>query len=76
MLSIRHSMEIYVTFNHHKDFLQIPWHIRQQIDWLFDNLDIETELNNRRFENLSGGNKRKICMSICVMGMPQIKLLD
>lgn len=48
----------------------------KQLEWLFENLDIERELTNRKLENLSGGNKRKICMAVCLMGQPKIKLLD
>ena len=39
-------------------------------------MDIERELKERKIENLSGGNKRKICMAVCLMGQPHIKLLD
>jgi ABC-2 type transport system ATP-binding protein len=31
---------------------------------------------NKRFENLSGGNKRKICLAIALYGDPNIRLLD
>lgn len=49
---------------------------QKEIDWLFDSLDIEIELKHRKMDNLSGGNKRKICMAVCIMGSPAIKLLD
>ncbi len=49
---------------------------KKQEDWLFDSLDIESELKTRKMQNLSGGNKRKICMAVCLMGSPKIKLLD
>jgi ATP-binding cassette subfamily A (ABC1) protein 3 len=45
-------------------------------DQMFERLDIERELKNRKFSNLSGGNKRKICMAVCLLGSPKIKLLD
>jgi len=47
-----------------------------ETNFMFETLDIETQLKTRKFENLSGGNKRKICMSVCLMGSPKIKLLD
>ena len=31
---------------------------------------------NKRFEELSGGNKRKICMAVGLYGDPMIRLLD
>ncbi len=31
---------------------------------------------NKHFTNLSGGNKRKICMAMSLYGDPAIKLLD
>lgn len=49
---------------------------QKESDQLFENLDIQRELNHRKIQNLSGGNKRKICMAVCLMGSPRIKLLD
>ena len=42
--------------------------------WLYENM--EFIYSNRKFENLSGGNKRKLCMIIALIGKPQIKYLD
>jgi ABC-type multidrug transport system ATPase subunit len=31
---------------------------------------------NKRFDNLSGGNKRKLCLMVALYGEPNIRLLD
>ena len=37
---------------------------------------MEFVYSNRKFDNLSGGNKRKLCMIVSLIGKPLIKYLD
>jgi len=48
--------------------------ITTESEWLFDKLEMEHV--NRSFEYLSGGNKRKCCMAVCLIGRPRSKFLD
>ncbi len=47
-----------------------------EIKWLFESLEYDSNNNYKRFKNLSGGNKRKLCMMIALYGDPSIRLLD
>lgn len=47
-----------------------------EVKWLFDSLEYDTNNNYKRFKNLSGGNKRKLCMMIALYGDPLNRLLD
>lgn len=44
--------------------------------WLFESLEYDTNNNYKRFKNLSGGNKRKLCLMIALFGDPLVRLLD
>ena len=46
----------------------------KQKKWLYENM--EFVYSNRKFDNLSGGNKRKLCMIVSLIGKPLIKYLD
>jgi ABC-type multidrug transport system ATPase subunit len=48
--------------------------IKSESEWLFDKLEMENV--RRSFEYLSGGNKRKCCMAVCLIGQPRSKFLD
>ena len=47
-----------------------------EIKYLFDSLEYDSNNIYKRFKNLSGGNKRKLCMMVALYGDPQIRLLD
>jgi len=49
--------------------------IEKQKEYLKKELDL-SEFSNRKAENLSGGNKRKLCCAISLIANPLIEFLD
>lgn len=39
-------------------------------------LNLGEEAMSREFGKLSGGNKRKVCLEVCLLGNPKFVLLD
>lgn len=48
----------------------------QEVKWLYESMEYDANNNYKRFSNLSGGNKRKLCMMISLYGDPELRLLD
>ena len=48
----------------------------REFKWLFDSMEYDPTNTHKRFKQLSGGNKRKLCMMVALYGDPQLRLLD
>jgi ABC-type multidrug transport system ATPase subunit len=48
----------------------------REVKWLFEKLEYDPNNSYKRFNNLSGGNKRKLCMMMALYGDPALRLLD
>lgn len=48
----------------------------RETKWLWESLEFDSNNAFKRVSNLSGGNKRKLCMMVALFGDPAIRLLD
>jgi len=49
--------------------------LRDLIEYYLDVLALRDHVN-KRSQNLSGGNKRKLCVADCLLGNPKVIFLD
>ena len=70
LLSIREHLEIYGAFRGIDDDV-----LQQAIDFFADTLQLKEMLPNRAGD-LSGGQKRKLCIALALLGNPPIIIMD